>query len=779
MSLYNNKTMTKLYLLKPTLVLVESPAKCSKIQQYLGDKYKVLASYGHFRELSSLTDVDFEQNLKLTFKVIDNHFKKKQLALIRKTIDECDEVILASDSDREGEAIAWHICDFFKLDVAKCKRIIFNEVTETAIQYAINHPIKIDLALVQAQQTRQVLDLLVGFRISPVLWKFVTGNKSLSAGRCQTPALKLIYDNQIDINNNLTQERKIYNTSGYFTNSNICFDLNKEFETESEITQFLNATIDFEHKYVCSKPVKVYKPAPEPLTTSKVQQMISNECRYSPKETMQICQSLYEAGYITYMRTDSKAYSKEFIDTITSYIGRTYDETFLRKDLVDFIVNVNTSGAHEAMRPTDISLKELSPDLNIRERRVYKIIRDHTLESCMSSACVSSVHASITGANTTLFEKNSELLVFPGWKIVKGKNGLTNKEYQYLILIKDNTVLRYNNITAQENIKNVKQHYTEAKVIQLLEERGIGRPSTFAMLVDKIQERGYVKKTDIKGREVLCKEYSLVESTIVETVTKKEFGNEKRKLVMQPLGNSVIAFLVKHFSGLFNYEYTKHMEEELDKITCGTRNGHELCKDCNELIEGLISTLKQDKKLEFVVDENNTYIVGKYGPVIKCIESIDNVETIKYKSIKSDIDMMKLEQGDYKVEDLISENKSILVGKYLSSNVFIQNGKYGLYAVWGKNKKTLKDLGNREASTVTLEEIIPYLESGVTNIVRVLSKEISIRTGPKGDYIFFKSKQMRKPKFYDIKQFNMTTDHDYKVCNIDILMRWLDQVYKI
>jgi DNA topoisomerase I len=365
--------MSNKYITTNCLVIVESPAKCAKIEGYLGPGYKVVASYGHLRELCSLQNIDIEHGFKPTYTIMDNSLKKKQIALIRQEINKADDVILASDDDREGEAIAWHICDMFKLDVEKTKRITFNEITESALNYAIHNPRTINMNLVYAQQARQILDLLVGFKVSPMLWKFITNHaaNSLSAGRCQTPALKIIYDNQQLINN--IQDATIYNTSGYFTNSNLCFKLNKQFDTKKQATDFLHGSSRFEHIYTCTTPSKSYKKQPEPFTTSTIQQTASNEFRYSPKETMKLCQKLYEAGYITYMRTDSKTYSADFIECVKDYIQREYP-SYVHPD-IDLLVSgtilvkepnkkkdkqkMLTQDAHEAIRPTDISLYNL------------------------------------------------------------------------------------------------------------------------------------------------------------------------------------------------------------------------------------------------------------------------------------------------------------------------------------------------------------------------------------------------------------------------------------
>ena len=319
--------MSKKYSTTTTLVIVESPAKCKKIEEYLGPGYKCVASYGHLRELPSLKNIDIENNFTPTYTIIDNAIKKKQIEFLRKEIKNAHEVILASDDDREGEKISYCIAQIFNLDINKTKRITFNEITEQAIQHAIKNPRTIDMDLVHAQQARQILDILVGFKVTPMLWKFINKSKdnSLSAGRCQTPALRLIYDNDQDIKQK--EEKKVYNVTGFFTNSNIAFDLSPQnkYETEDDITDFLDGSADFSHIYTCSKPVKTTKKQPEPFTTSSLQQTASNELHYAPKETMRVCQALYEGGYITYMRTDSKTYSKDFISLTKDYIVRNYE----------------------------------------------------------------------------------------------------------------------------------------------------------------------------------------------------------------------------------------------------------------------------------------------------------------------------------------------------------------------------------------------------------------------------------------------------------------------
>ena len=805
--------MSKKYSTSTTLVIVESPAKCKKIEEYLGPGYKCLATYGHLRELPSLKNIDIDNNFNPTYTIIDNTIKKKQIELLRKEIKKADEVILATDGDREGEAIARHVCELFKLDINKTKRITFNEITESAIQQAIKNPKTIDMDLVNAQQARQILDILVGFKVSPILWKFVStakGKNALSAGRCQTPALRLIYDNEQDIKT--AEERKVYNVTGYFTNANIAFDLNQNYDTEDKLIDFLEPVADLDKGdnliYTCSQPVKVFKKGPQPFTTSRIQQVASNELHYSPKETMRVCQILYEAGYITYMRTDSQTYSGEFIESVKNHITRTYahGEKYIGDHIGSMVsgtevLNENKKKktkkidkplpqeAHEAIRPTNISLFELpetfgsgNATFGSKERRMYNLIWTNTLESCMAPASFHSVTASIPVFDNTKFSFTSELIDFPGWKIVAKKYSTENKEYHYLQTIKQNSAIHYKKICAKVTIKGSKQHYTEARLVQLLEEKGIGRPSTFSSLVDKIQDRGYVKKEDIKGKEIVCKDFELENDEIFEIETKREFGNEKSKLVIQPLGIIVMEFLDKHFNKLFEYDYTCLMEESLDKISKGDLLWANLCATCNEQLDALIDGLGIETKLEYKIDDNNTYVVGKYGPVIKCVEEVDGKDEIKFKSIKKDVDIKLLEKGDYTLEDIVDTNKTsksqYILGQHEGNDVILKKGKFGLYISWDKNTKTLKELGNRPIENITFDEVKKYLEEG-SNIIREINSNMTIRKGPKGDYLFYKTTKMKKPQFFDIKPFTSETQEDYKICNIAILKSWIGEKYKI
>lgn len=814
------------------LVIVESPSKCKKIEKYLNDNddlniYEVVATMGHITCLKSLNNIDMEAGFKCKYDLIES--KKKNTDSIKQRIKKVDAVILACDDDREGMGINYSVCQTFNLDVTKTKRIVFNEITETAIVNAVKNPTIINMDVVHAQHARQILDLLVGFKISPMLWKFITKNpdNSLSAGRCQTPALRLIYDNQMEIND--VEEKKVYNTTGMFTNMNLLFELNKQFETEDDVTDFLDESSRFTHVFNCSQPIKIYKAPPEPFSTSRIQQVASNELHYSPKDTMRICQTLYEGGFITYMRTDSKTYSKEFIRSATEFITNEYPngEKYINENIESLTLgNSATSGdepskanksckskksnksnnsdksddnsdsskkpapqeAHEAIRPTNINLRELPENIDAKtfgskERRMYKLIWVTTVESCMKPASYYSITAKISAFNNNTFSYKSEQIDFPGWKIVENKYDSESKEYNYLLKMKTGVDIIYKKLFSKVTIKGSKLHYTEARLVQLLEEKGIGRPSTFSAIVEKIQERGYVKKEDIKGKTLACSDFELEDGEIFEIETKREFGNEKGKLVIQPLGIIVSEFLTKHFGELFDYNYTSLMEESLDKIAKGeVEKWYETCANCNTQIDNLIQALDGKNKIEFDLDENNTYLIGKYGPVIKCVDEKNGKQEITFKPVKKEVDMSKLENGEYKLEDIVDnkkpQNRTYILGKIDDKDVVLKKGRYGVYVTCGDKSKTLKEFGNRPLENITLDEVRKYLDES-ERFFREINKNTSLRKGPKGDYVFYKTAKMKKPQFYSLISFKTDTKEDYKICDLDILKSWLSEKYEL
>ena len=761
---------------RTTLVIVESPAKCKKIEGFLGPGHRCVASFGHLCELPSLNHIDIGKNFSPTFVVADK--KRKYVASLKKEIAEAGEVVLATDDDREGEAIAWHICRLFGLAVETTKRIVFHEITEAAVNKAMSNPTVVNMSVVYAQQARQILDVLVGFKISPVLWKHIA-HQALSAGRCQTPALKLIYENQQEIDN--APGKTVYATTAFFRISRIVvpFVLSVEHASEEALLAFYDKSIPFTHTFSCSSPSLTKKSPPLPLNTSRLQQTASNEYHFSPKDTMRLCQTLYEAGYITYMRTDSRKFSDDFIAKTRSFIDREFGAKHVgTAKQLDELTNDNAN-PHEAIRPTNISLTAIPDKHSPREQKLYKLIRDTTLQSCMSPAEVYAIKATVASPEGTYVHK-SERMSFPGWMAV-GRHGTKDPDEKTYALLSStpSSKVDYSKVVSTMTMKDLKQHYTEARLVQLLEDKGIGRPSTFSALVEKIQERGYVKKSNVVGKKVACKDYELDASgDIFESETTREYGNEKNKLVIQSTGTLAMEFLNTHFEELFRYEYTSKMEARLDDIANSISEAETMknttMKEYYVQIEGLLGSLQKQEvsKVEYKIDDHHVYLIGKNGPVIKCTAE-DNVS---FKSVISDVDVHRLERGDYTLEELEDTEKSIEdhLGEYQGHGIVLKKGKYGVYAKWGNNNVSLKSLGNRPIENIRLEDIVSIIRA-TSEGTRKINDHLSIRTSKKGPYIFFKTPKMKKPGFFSLQDCSL----DFMNCNLEDLKTWICDVHQI
>ena len=791
------------------LVIVESPAKCKKIEKILGSNYKVMGSYGHIRQLNNLNQIndDYECN----YDIIDS--KKKVINDIKKAIKNSIEVVLATDDDREGESIAWHIADVFNLNIKTTKRIIFHEITEKAIKEAIENPKIINMNLVNAQKCRQILDLLVGFKITPLLWKNITSNKnnSLSAGRCQTPALRLIYDNYKEIENN--PGKLCYNISGYFTSNCTRFELNKDLYKKEELLDFLEKSKIHKHILKKDEIKEVIKTPPQPYTTSLLQQSANNKFNFSPKETMSLAQKLYELGYITYMRTDSMFYSEEFIASTIIYIEKIYNKKYVQKNIEkykhkekekekqkednkkknkkDKNKKPDTSQeAHEAIRPTNINVKELEENENINKKHIklYKLIWTNSLQSLMADAVFNRMNITINAPLNYYYKYSAEIIKFIGYLIVedyeKSKENLTNKaNYSYFETYIDNKEIDYKKIVCEETLKELVSHINECKLVKLLEQKGIGRPSTFSSLVDKIQERKYVNKENVQGIKKEIEIYTLVKDNINIKKEEKQFKNEKNKLVITQIGIFVIEFLIKYFDTLFDYNYTNNMEKKLDEIANNNEVYKNLCNECNIFIEELIknneltnkNSTNSKKTTNIQIDDKHTYYIGKNGPVIKYKKEDDS---LGFYSVKSDINIDKLKNNEYKLEELIETNDKLL-GMYKNKEVYLKNGKFGYYIENGDIKKSLNYVKiNIPHKNITLEDAIQILDesSNSTNkLIRKINDDLSIRTGKYGDYIFYKTDKMKKPQFLKLTNF----ENDYKTCDIKLLKNYIIENHKI
>ena len=749
------------------LVIVESPSKCKKIESYLGPGYKCVASFGHICEFKDgLKSID--KNYNPTFKICKK--KMQYVGNIRRLMKKSKEVIIATDDDREGEAIGWHLCKVLKLDLKTTKRIIFHEITKKAIQNAIKNPTIINMKMVQAQQSRQMLDLIVGFKVSPLLWSNINNKKGLSAGRCQSPALRLIYENQKEIDD--LKQVFIYNVSGYFTDKKLEFKLNFQYNDEDTMCDFLGESLDHEHIYSVSKPKQTIKKSPLPFTTSSLQQKASNEMRFSPKQTMKLAQTLYENGLITYMRTDSVIYSKEFLKKAQKFITDKYGEKYYHFQEKKSKKMQNAQEAHEAIRPTNIGKVELPINIDEKAVRLYNLIRRNTLESCMADAKLTVIEAKISAPEKHFYKYRTELVVFPGWLIVAGYDK-TNPIYDYLLTIENDTILDYIRIYCKCSLKNGKLHYTEAALVKKLEKLGIGRPSTFSSIISKIQERKYVEKKNIKGKVKKCNDFELIsgEEEINEIEVERTFAAEKNKLVITPVGIIVIEFLLRTFESLFNYEYTSEMEKNLDMVSQGTMDYKKICKSCDDEIALLSKDIKKtyggDNSLH-KFDEHHSWMVAKYGPVVK--QTI-NGET-KWLKVKKDLTLAQVKK--MKLEDVLlpksqTSSGAKELGEYKGEMVFLREGKYGHYLNHAKKNYSAKGQKN-----ITLEEAIEIIEgrkSANPSVLKVLNKDITIRKGKYGPYIFYKSEGMTKPRFLKLK------DLEWKTMTNKGILKWINDEY--
>lgn len=802
------------------LIIVESPAKCSKIEGFLGRGYKCLASFGHIRQLNTkkgLKCIDIDNNFTPDFVI--SHGSSKQIQKIKNYIPKARKIYLATDDDREGEAIAWHLCKVLKLDIKTNPRIIFHEITKQAIVKAVNNPTTIDMNKVNSQQARQILDLLVGFSISPMLWKHISNfNKdSLSAGRCQTPALRLVYDNHTEIKKNPGSFK--YKISGIFTKKNIHFLLNQDLNDYDTSKSFLSDTKTHIHKFRKEKMRESEKKPPVPFTTSGLQQKASSNLGFSPKKTMTLCQKLYEAGYITYMRTDSKVYSTEFIESTYQHISQIYGDLYNMIDTSHLILekkkssshsnnkksqkqkkkDENIQEAHESIRPTKITVHDIDSQKNKQLcsqcQRLYKFIWKNSMQSLMANSKYHNIKCIVSSPiESNDYSSNISKCIFKGWEILdfideKYKEQIDT--YDYIDKLKSKGKIKYNSIQAICSLKEKKLHLNEAKLVSLLEEKGIGRPSTYSSLVSKIQEKNYVKLDNVDGfqKEVIDMFLSN-DGSIEERKETKIFGSEKNKLIIKPLGLMVCEYLYNNFQELFNYDYTKDMETNLDKINERKLTKQTLLEDCYNLIQKYKENTNEMNKITIQIDENHKYMIARYGPVIQ--RKIDG--KITYLKVIPNIDIHQLEKGGYNLEDIIikqEHKENSILGEFIDKPIFLKKGNYGFYIQHdGKNHSLSKIMGNKHLASrkhklqdgdIDIDKIMIYLRnpteftSKTSNVLRTVSDYVSINKGKYGNYIYYKSKGMTKPLFLKLKGFS----EDPLTCDISILKSWIDETYGV
>jgi len=796
----SSKTVTKL-VSKPLsknistakyLIIVESPSKCAKIEHFLGEEYCCIATKGHVRTIEGLKAINTKKDFEPTFTNIAEKQKHIESMLTTISMFSKSNIILASDDDREGEAIAWHICKIFDLPIETTKRIIFHEVTKNAIIEAVKNPSKINMNLVQAQHARQILDIIVGYKISPFLWTYLYNNKSnsLSAGRCQTPALRLVYDNEKEKLNN--QIEQLYKTRGIFFSKAIEFNLNKEFSEKNEVLDFLEKSKIHNHFLKIGEDKQSIKSPPKPFNTSRLLQVASNNLHISAKTTMEICQKLYQNGYITYMRTESSQYSTVFLENMKKYIIKEYKNPDYIGDM-DSLSLKDDSNPHEAIRVTQIETRTIPNAEDTRMVSLYKLIWKNTAESCMSNAIYKCKPIKISAPLEYEYSYVIEIPIFYGWKIISEKSVGQNSQMQndnmglstyFQSILDSKKPCIYQYIESEIIVKNKHQHYTEASLINKLEDLGIGRPSTFATIINTIEERGYVKKTDIEGIKINCEEYRLSENNIITTKKQRIFGNEKKKLVIQSIGIVTLEFLLEYFKELFSYEYTKTMEEQLDIISAHNSENNikwsSICSQCYEEIKRLSKPIKNIKKQSYaLIEEGYEFIFEKFGPAIKHMMEDGKIEYLTVKK-EIEIDLEKLKNKEYSLNELL-EIKNNYLGKYDGEDLFIKTGRYGPYVEYGKDnikRESIKEI-EKPLDEINLEDIKEYLENkkdtNEKTSLRVLNDVMSIKKGKYGPYVYYKRPDMNKPEFLNIKKF----PEGFLTCEKDTIVEWLCEKYNL
>lgn len=757
------------------LVIVESPSKCSKIEHFLGSNYSCIASIGHLRQIKGLKSIDTKNNFEPTYEIIED--KKDHIEKMRKLISKYNKsnIYLATDDDREGEAISWHICKLFDLPL-HTKRILFHEITKKAILHAIENPTTINISLVDAQKTRQILDIIVGYKISPFLWKYLYNNKenSLSAGRCQTPALRLVYENEFQ-NKDLIQSHKLV---GNFTSKKLLFQCNTPFEKEEDVIAFLEECKQFSFALTIHDQNTITKKSPLPFCTSTLLQTANSVLQMSPKETMSHCQQLYQTGYITYMRTESKQFSKDFLNKMNAFICEKHGEPYVGN--LEALKNTNSENPHEAIRVTQIDISTISNCKNTRMNTLYKLIWKHTMQSCMSNAIYNNNKITISAPLKSMFINNIESPQFLGWKIIEKKVNIVELQnesqavIQYLkTLEKSKKKIVYNEIASEVFCKSNHSYYTEASLINKLESLEIGRPSTYSSIVETIKERGYVKKVNIEGKKILCNSFILKEKNICKKNEEKVFGAEKNKLVIQTIGILALEFLTQYFDKIFSYEYTKGMEKQLDLISNNEiENWSSICNLCYQELKDLSTGIKNVKKNAYNICDGYELLFEKYGPVIRHTLEDGTIEYLPgNKQIQ--VDLEKLKKQKYELHELV-DNTNQCLGMYEDQELFLKNGKYGHYVEWGEKRESVKHI-KKPISEITIDDIIDFLKEkkNDNNMLRIIDDNLSVRKGKYGPYIFYKTKDMKKPSFFNIKK----CPFGFLSCSEEELKSWINKTY--
>jgi len=665
------------------LVIVESPAKAKTIEKFLGSDFQVESSYGHIADLPSKEiGVDVENGFKPKYEVSPD---KKALVSKLKTLSKNAETVwLASDEDREGEAISWHLAEELKLDTKKTKRIVFHEITKSAILKAIENPREIDYNLVNAQQARRVLDRLVGYELSPVLWRKIKGG--LSAGRVQSVSVRLIVEREREIQN-FTAVATYSIVAEFVNEAGKAFKakLPKNFNTKKEAEDFLNKNIGSQYKVADLETKPTKKSPTAPFTTSTLQQEAARKLYLPVGITMQLAQRLYEAGLITYMRTDSVNLSKDAMDAAEAEIIKSYGKEF-SKPRSFANKSKGAQEAHEAIRPTDMSRHTVNIDRD--QARLYDLIWKRTLASQMSDAQLERTNVKIEAHNhDEIFTASGEVLLFEGFLKVylEGHDDDEEEQEGMLPALKVSEKLANNYITATERYSRPPTRYTEASLVKKLEELGIGRPSTYAPTISTIINRNYVEKGTLEGQERNYTQLTLQNSKVGEKILKENTGSDKGKLVPTDIGTIVTDFLVKNFGNILDYNFTAKVEQDFDEIAEGNIDWAIMMQEFYNKFHPNVKEVEANAEREsgeriLGKDADGRQVsvrLGKFGPMAQIGEADD--EDKKFASLMADQNI-----GNITLEDAL--NLFLLpksLGEYKGEEVEVNNGRYGPYVRHG------------------------------------------------------------------------------------------------
>ncbi|WP_304141834.1 type I DNA topoisomerase [Mesoflavibacter zeaxanthinifaciens] len=741
------------------LVIVESPAKAKTIEKFLGKDFKVESSFGHIADLPSKElGVDVDGDFEPKYQVSSD--KKAVVKKLKDLAKKAETVWLASDEDREGEAIAWHLAETLGLDKEKTKRIVFHEITKSAIMKAVENPRKIDYDLVDAQQARRVLDRIVGYELSPVLWRKVKGG--LSAGRVQSVSVRLIVEREREIQE--FQPEASYRIDAEFSNEegqSFKAKLPKTFSTKEEALAFLekNATANFKVADLTKKPAK--KSPAAPFTTSTLQQEASRKLYFSVSKTMTMAQRLYEVGLITYMRTDSvnlsdearKGAEKEIVDAYGKEYSKERNFTGKTKGAQE---------AHEAIRPTDFSRHSVNIDRD--QARLYELIWKRAIASQMSEAQLERTNVKIEAdTHDQTFTANGEVIKFDGFLKVylEGTDDEDTEQDGMLPAMKVNETLLNKYITATQRYTRPPYRYTEASLVKKLEELGIGRPSTYAPTISTIQNRNYIEKGTVEGVEREYTQLTLSEGKIEDKKLTEKVGSDKGKLVPTDIGMIVTDFLVNHFESILDYNFTAKVEDQFDDIAEGKEDWKKMMKTFYDKFHPVVEDVKENADRESgerILGEDPktgkqvSVRLGKFGPMVQ-MGTVDDEEKPTFASLGPDqqLNTITFEEA----MDLFKLPKSL--GKYKEEEVEVNNGRFGPYVKFGKKYISLP--AGQDPLNVELDqaiELIKEREKADAPIYNYKGKDVTKGKGRFGPFIKWDGMFINVNKKYDWD--NLTTE---------------------